>query len=112
MFPTLPSAVTQLWILCDSPAPLEIHDTAVLHFQTLAWQKENPIQELSTSSWLWQLYKVPFLTLETLVLRYTEFESEKFLYIRADFVQRPLTWSQKTEESGQTKNTSPAAANR
>lgn len=36
MFPTLPSAVTQLWILCDSPDPLEIHDIAVLHFQTLA----------------------------------------------------------------------------
>lgn len=35
-----------------------------------------------------------------------DFELEIFMYIRADFDQEPLTWSQKTEEeSGQTKNT-------
>lgn len=59
--------------------------------------------KLPTSSWLWQLHQVPLLTLKTLILRYTEFDSEIFLYIRAYFVQRPLTRSQKTEESGKLK---------
>lgn len=39
------------------------------------------------------------------VLKYIDFEPEIFMYIRAGFDQEPLTWSQKTEESGQTKTT-------
>lgn len=57
------------------------------------WPDKNKIQFKSyqPQAGFGNYIRSPLLTVEILVLRYTEFESEIFVYIRADFVQRPLT---------------------